>query len=223
MSAVQNRSLSALDLIHAYGKIAVQAHQKTNCITELLLPEAETWAQSEVNLNGPLAGVPVSLKDSVQVKGFDISLGYTRLAGKPYTEDGPMVKLLKDAGGCYLFFIWFCQSSDAPQEPCPTRKQPSPSPCSPLNPQTRSGARVAIPTSPNTPPAGRRAAKERCWPSEGALVLARTLQDRCACRLHGVGSTRCAVVRADGPRRASTPAWRARRAWPACSAPWRGR
>ena len=67
-------------------------------MTELLLPEAETWAQEEVNLKGPLAGVPISLKDSVQVKGFDITLGYTRLAGKPYKEDGPMVKLLKDAG-----------------------------------------------------------------------------------------------------------------------------
>ena len=32
------------------------------------------------------------------MKGFDISLGYTRLAEKPYKEDGPLVRLLKDAG-----------------------------------------------------------------------------------------------------------------------------
>ncbi|KAL3494344.1 amidase signature domain-containing protein [Aspergillus germanicus] len=95
---IQDGSVSVTDVLQTYGKVAVRAQEKTNCITELLLPEAEVWAQSEVNLKGPLAGVPVSLKDSIQVKGFDITLGYSRLAGKPYAEDGPMVKLLKDAG-----------------------------------------------------------------------------------------------------------------------------
>ncbi|KAL4783435.1 amidase signature domain-containing protein [Aspergillus varians] len=95
---VQEGSLSTTDVLRTYGKVAVKAQEKTNCITELLLPEAEVWAQTEVNLKGPLAGVPISLKDSLQVKGFDITLGYSRLAGKPYAEDGPMVKLLKDAG-----------------------------------------------------------------------------------------------------------------------------
>ncbi|KAE8154870.1 amidase signature domain-containing protein [Aspergillus avenaceus] len=95
---VQSSSLSAAEVLQTYGKVAVKAQEKTNCVTELLLPEAETWLQSEINLKGPLAGVPVSLKDSVQIKGFDISLGYTRLANKPYSEDGPMAKLLKDAG-----------------------------------------------------------------------------------------------------------------------------
>ncbi|OOF90989.1 hypothetical protein ASPCADRAFT_211577 [Aspergillus carbonarius ITEM 5010] len=95
---VQNDALAPIDVLRTYGKVAVKAHEKTNCVTELLLPEAESWVQSEVNLKGPLAGVPISLKDSVQVKGFDITLGYTKLACKPYKEDGPMAKLLKDAG-----------------------------------------------------------------------------------------------------------------------------
>ncbi|KKK21618.1 acetamidase [Aspergillus rambellii] len=95
---IQDSSLAPTDVLRTYGKVAVKAQEKSNCITELLLPEAEKWAQSEVNLKGPLAGIPISLKDSVQVKGFDITLGYARLAGKPYAEDGPMVKLLKDAG-----------------------------------------------------------------------------------------------------------------------------
>lgn len=102
---VQSNTLSALDVLRTYGKVAVKAHEKTNCVTELLLPEAETWARSEVNLKGPLAGVPVSLKDSVQVKGFDITLGYSRLANKPYKDDGPMVKLLKDAGNCLALTV----------------------------------------------------------------------------------------------------------------------
>jgi Asp-tRNA(Asn)/Glu-tRNA(Gln) amidotransferase A subunit family amidase len=67
-------------------------------VTEILFPEAEEWAENEINLKGPLAGIPVSLKDSLQVKGFDISVGFSQHTGKPYAEDGVMVKLLKDAG-----------------------------------------------------------------------------------------------------------------------------
>jgi Asp-tRNA(Asn)/Glu-tRNA(Gln) amidotransferase A subunit family amidase len=91
--------------------VAVKAHERTNCVTELLLPEAETWLQKEVNLKGPLAGIPVSLKDSVQVKGFDTSVGYARMAGKPCAVDGPMVKLLKDAGMAALIFLFLCYRS----------------------------------------------------------------------------------------------------------------
>ena len=68
-------------------------------MTELLLPEAEAWARSEdVDLKGPLAGIPVSLKDSIAVGGFDVSVGYSRNVFKPYAEDGVVVKLLKRAG-----------------------------------------------------------------------------------------------------------------------------
>ena len=67
-------------------------------MTELLLPEAESWATDSVNLEGPLAGIPVSLKDSIAVGGFDVSVGFSRHTNKPYAEDGIQVKLLKKAG-----------------------------------------------------------------------------------------------------------------------------
>ncbi|KAJ5109457.1 Amidase [Penicillium angulare] len=95
---IQSSKISPLEVLRTYGKVAVRAQKRTNCITELLLPEAESWLQSEVNLKGPLAGIPISLKDSVQVKGFDSTLGYSIKAGKPFAEDGAMTKLLKDAG-----------------------------------------------------------------------------------------------------------------------------
>jgi fatty acid amide hydrolase len=95
---VQTGATSTLDVLRAYTKVATKAQQKTNCVTELLLPEAEVWAASEVNANGPLAGIPVSLKDTINVKGFDSTIGYSRFAGKPAREDGPLVRLLKDAG-----------------------------------------------------------------------------------------------------------------------------
>lgn len=95
---IQDSKASPLSVLRTYGKVAVKAQKRTNCITELLLPEAESWLENEVNLKGPLAGIPVSVKDSVQVKGFDTTLGYSALAGKPFLEDGPMARLLKDAG-----------------------------------------------------------------------------------------------------------------------------
>ncbi|KAF2006321.1 amidase signature enzyme [Amniculicola lignicola CBS 123094] len=95
---VHKQITSPIDILRAYGKVAIKAQEKTNCVTEILFPEAEEWAKNEVNLKGPLAGIPVSLKDSIQVKGFDISVGFSCNTGKPYAEDGPMVRLLKDAG-----------------------------------------------------------------------------------------------------------------------------
>ena len=66
-----------------------------------MIADAEKWVEEgngEINFKGPLAGIPVSLKDSIAVKGFDVSVGYSCNTGKPYAEDGVMVKLLKDAG-----------------------------------------------------------------------------------------------------------------------------
>ena len=95
---VHKHLVQPIDILRTYGNVAVRAHEKTNCLTEVMLPEAESWAENEVNLNGPLAGIPVSLKDSIAVGGFDVSVGYSRNTGKPYARDGTMVKILKDAG-----------------------------------------------------------------------------------------------------------------------------
>ena len=52
----------------------------------------------EVDLKGPLAGIPVSLKDTLVVGGFDATVGYSSFSRKPHAQDGIMVKLLKRAG-----------------------------------------------------------------------------------------------------------------------------
>ncbi|KAG8533743.1 uncharacterized protein KY384_001484 [Bacidia gigantensis] len=96
---VHSDKVAPIDILRCYGKVALQAHKKTNCLTEILLPEAENWATGEgINLKGPLAGIPISLKDTVAVGGFDASVGYSRECGKPFDSDGTMVKILKAAG-----------------------------------------------------------------------------------------------------------------------------
>jgi len=101
-----------IDILRAYGKRAIKAHEQTNCLTEVMILDAEEWLGHSlasggnvggdvgggVNLNGPLAGIPVSLKDTVNVKGYDSCIGYSKLANKPAEHDAPVVRLLKDAG-----------------------------------------------------------------------------------------------------------------------------
>lgn len=94
---VHKGTLSRTEILRTYGKVAVRAQEKTNCVTELMLPEAEGWLD-QADPKGPLAGIPVSLKDSIHVKGFDTSVGYSRNARNPQPEDGALTRLLKDAG-----------------------------------------------------------------------------------------------------------------------------
>ncbi|KAI9880772.1 MAG: hypothetical protein M1830_000208 [Pleopsidium flavum] len=95
---VHKQILQPIDILRTYSKVAVKAHERTNCLTEVMIPEAETWAEHGINRKGPLAGIPVSLKDSIAVGGFDVSVGYSCNTGKPYAKDGPVARLLKDAG-----------------------------------------------------------------------------------------------------------------------------
>ncbi|KAK0192414.1 amidase signature enzyme [Armillaria mellea] len=95
--SVQSGACDTSDILLAYSKQALKAHDKTNCLSEVMIASAETWAK-ECNKKGPLAGVPVSLKDSVGVKGWDSTIGYSAWVGHPMQEDAPLVRLLRDAG-----------------------------------------------------------------------------------------------------------------------------
>jgi Asp-tRNA(Asn)/Glu-tRNA(Gln) amidotransferase A subunit family amidase len=96
---VHKQVLQPIDVLRAYGKAAINAHAKTNCITEVMIDAAEKWTtDGSINFNGPLAGIPISLKDSIVVGGFDTSVGYSVNIGNKGEKDGTMVRILKDAG-----------------------------------------------------------------------------------------------------------------------------
>lgn len=81
----------------SYGRKALKAHAATNCLTEVMISSADVWA-GNVDINGPLAGMPVSMKDTVGVTGFDSCIGYSAWTKKPFKKDAALVRLLKDAG-----------------------------------------------------------------------------------------------------------------------------
>ena len=62
-------------ILTAYGKQALNAHHDTNCLTEVLISDALKWAEN-CNREGPLAGIPVSVKDvgvhSMPRRGYNV-------------------------------------------------------------------------------------------------------------------------------------------------------
>ncbi|KAF8632786.1 hypothetical protein AX15_001686 [Amanita polypyramis BW_CC] len=94
---IKRDPIEPLDILHAYGKKALLAHKEANCLTEVMIGAAEKWA-TDCNRRGPLAGIPVSLKDTVGVEGWDSCIGYSSWVGKPASKDSALVRLLRDAG-----------------------------------------------------------------------------------------------------------------------------
>ncbi|EJF58979.1 amidase signature enzyme [Dichomitus squalens LYAD-421 SS1] len=97
IASVQAGTLLPTQVLLAYSKKALRAHAATNCLTEVLIAKAEGWAKT-CNTEGPLAGMPVSLKDTVGFEGEDSCIGYSAWVGKPMQKDAAIVRLLKDAG-----------------------------------------------------------------------------------------------------------------------------
>ena len=51
---------------------------------------------------GPLHGVPITLKEQLKVVGTDTTIGLTAYANQPYSEEGALVKRLRQAGAIIL-------------------------------------------------------------------------------------------------------------------------
>lgn len=94
---VQGGKLEPVEVLRVYGKKALRAQKDTNCLTEIMIAQAETWA-AHCRRDGPLAGMPVSLKDTAGVAGYDSCIGYSAWINKPAKKDSGLVRLLRDAG-----------------------------------------------------------------------------------------------------------------------------
>jgi len=97
--------LSSVKVVRAFCKRAAVAHQLTRCCTEIFFQEALAEAERLDDVLrrtgktvGPLHGLPVSVKDSVDVKGHDTSLGWVGLTGKPATRDAGSATMLRRLG-----------------------------------------------------------------------------------------------------------------------------
>ncbi|KAK5050425.1 hypothetical protein LTR84_003706 [Exophiala bonariae] len=100
------KELTSSEVTLAFCKRAAIAHQLTNCLTEMFFGQAQERAkfldeylEKEGKPMGPLHGMPVSLKDSFNVKGVSSTIGYVSFINKkPADFNSPLVEILLKAG-----------------------------------------------------------------------------------------------------------------------------
>lgn len=64
--------------------------------------ELDQFFKDHGRVVGPLHGVPMTLKDQFNVRGYDTTLGYVGRAFKPATEDSVLVSMLKLLGAVII-------------------------------------------------------------------------------------------------------------------------
>ncbi|KAL1404964.1 hypothetical protein Q8F55_008576 [Vanrija albida] len=111
---IRARKVTSVDATTAYVKAAALAHQATNCLVELFPAEAlERAAFLDAELaagrnHGAFHGVPVSIKDHIDVKGHDSPSGFLSFVGKMVAEeDAHLVRILRDAGA-----VFYCKTTN---------------------------------------------------------------------------------------------------------------
>ncbi|KAF2633315.1 amidase [Macroventuria anomochaeta] len=101
--------LSSIEVTTAFCKRAAIAHQTTNCLTEIMIDQAlaranecDEFLKKEGRPVGPLHGLPISLKDSFNVKGVQSTIGYVSfITNPPTTTNSAVVQILFEAGAVF--------------------------------------------------------------------------------------------------------------------------
>ena len=101
--------LKSVEVVKAFCKRASIAHQITNCLTEIMFEEALARAQecdsyfsTHGKTIGPLHGLPISLKDSFNVRGVQSTIGYVRfISNPPASSNSAVVSILFAAGAVF--------------------------------------------------------------------------------------------------------------------------
>ncbi|KAF8157133.1 amidase signature domain-containing protein [Crassisporium funariophilum] len=108
----QSGELAPEDIMTVYAKKTLQAQKATNCVTDimfeeaLLIPPVANWgpgvdsdtSANDITRERSLMGVPVSIKDTINMEGHDTTIGYSRNVCSPASTSSSIVRLLRDAG-----------------------------------------------------------------------------------------------------------------------------
>ena len=100
---------SVESIILTYIHKAASVHEELNCITEILFDFAIERARlldSRGVKDGPLFGVPISIKDSFDIAGIPTSIGAIKWAGQKRERNSNIYDLLIDAGA-----VPFCKTN----------------------------------------------------------------------------------------------------------------
>lgn len=104
---IKSKKWRATEVMKAFGKRATIAHQLTNCLSEIFFEEGlatakelDDYQDKTGEVKGPLHGLPVSLKDNINIKGHATTIGMVGHCFKPEAEetDAVIVTMLRELG-----------------------------------------------------------------------------------------------------------------------------
>ncbi|KAM9891973.1 hypothetical protein OXX69_012159, partial [Metschnikowia pulcherrima] len=102
---IASGKVSAVEAFEAYAKRAVIAHQLTNCAMELFLDEGlqrakelDDYYKKNGTVVGPLHGLPVSIKEHIDIKGKVTHSSYVGWLDRVSPETSVCVQSLYDSG-----------------------------------------------------------------------------------------------------------------------------
>ncbi|KAF8371271.1 faah-2 [Pristionchus pacificus] len=101
--ALQNGDFTCSEVVSAYYTLALKANENINAIV-LFIKESRQWAaewdeRAKRGEKKPmLFGVPVSIKECTDMKGYDQTRGYAAAIHHPAEHDSPLVVQLKELG-----------------------------------------------------------------------------------------------------------------------------
>ncbi|CAH0022490.1 unnamed protein product [Clonostachys rhizophaga] len=98
-------SWTSESVTRAFCKAAATAHQLTNCLSDMFFDKAiararelDAYWNTTGRAKGPLHGLPISLKDSINFIGHDSTIGFASLVNSPATYNSTLVDILLNAG-----------------------------------------------------------------------------------------------------------------------------
>ncbi|XP_043189293.1 fatty-acid amide hydrolase 1-like [Amphibalanus amphitrite] len=106
---LQSGKITATEALRAYQAKALEVTKLYNCVTEFVLNADERAAALDAlpeSKRGPLHGVPISVKDSIDLEGFDSTLGLAKYLDRPAASNAPLVQTFIDLGA-----VPFCKTN----------------------------------------------------------------------------------------------------------------
>ncbi|XP_077189995.1 fatty-acid amide hydrolase 1-like [Paroedura picta] len=99
LGKLRDGSLSPESVFYTYADKALDVTRELNCVTDYLGDSASQLLHAKSQeKKGMLYGVPISLKDSIDCKDHDSTLGLVKRLHKPATADAVVVQVLKEQG-----------------------------------------------------------------------------------------------------------------------------
>ncbi|KAF7341532.1 Amidase domain-containing protein [Mycena venus] len=114
LERIKRKELTAVQIVTAFAKRAAIAHQLLSCLTDFFLDEALERAkqlddhyEQTGKLVGPLHGLPVSIKDHMDIAGHKSGSGFSGdTLNPPASKHGSFAQVLYDSGA-----VFYCKTN----------------------------------------------------------------------------------------------------------------